>query len=84
MPYTTHGYMTQADMEQYWYDTDQGTTTVMLDDPPDWFDMPEHCPVCGDPMDAGSHEAVRVVDASGEIYACLPLDGDWRCLPDPN
>jgi hypothetical protein len=81
MPYTTHGYMTQADMDDYRRETDTGSTGIYLDNPPDWFDAPEHCPVCGDPMDAGSYEAVRVADASGEIHACLPLDGEWQYLP---
>jgi hypothetical protein len=64
--YTSHGYMTHADYQEYLKDTDQGSTVVNLDDPPLWFSATE-CP-CGRPLD--DHESVTVQDASGEIYAC--------------
>lgn len=78
--YTTQGYMTAADYADHLADTDQGATSIDLADPPAWFDTEQRCPVCDTGMHA--HDAVRVIDASGEIFACLPTDGgDWRELP---
>jgi hypothetical protein len=82
--YTTHGYMTQADYAEYLKDTDQGSTYVDPTDPPEWFEWPGDCPVCGQPV--AEHSEVLVSDASGEIFACHSIDGGWQPLvadPDP-
>lgn len=80
MPYTSWGWMSHADVRETLKDMDMGYTEIQLDDPPAWFDLTRGCPVCGAGMD--DHEAVRVADASGEIYACLPVDAaGWLELP---
>lgn len=67
--YTTHGYMQQGDYLDFLADTDQGTTDVHLDNPPDWFEIPAECPICTVPV--AYHDAFRVTDAGGTIVACL-------------
>lgn len=69
--YTSHGYMTYADYQEYLEDTDQHTVTVNLDDPPLWFEAPADglCPLDGRPLH-GLHDSVTVQAASGEIIAC--------------
>lgn len=81
MPYTSWGWMSHADVQEVLRDMDMGATDIQPDDPPEWFDTAQDCPVCGSPV--SDHEAVRVADASGEIFACLPIDAaDWLTLPD--
>lgn len=75
MPYTTQGWMTGSEVAEALKDADLGSTVVMLDDPPAWYEVPERCPICCDAME--QHEAVRVTDASGEIQACLMDGGVW-------
>jgi hypothetical protein len=74
--YTSQGYMTADDYQEYLKDTDQGSTEIQLDDPPAWFTeiMPIFCPVC--PGKVLDHESVTVLDASGEIYACVDSAGE--------
>lgn len=78
--YTSQGLMYGDDYADYLKSTDQGTTTIQLDDVPDWFDASKDCPVCGERV--ADHESVTVQDASGEIFACV-LDGATRTMPDP-
>jgi hypothetical protein len=81
MPYTSQGWMSHEDARETLRDMDMGTTEIALDDPPEWFDTTQDCPVCESGMD--DHEAVRVTDASGEIIACLPLEAaGWLELPE--
>ena len=81
MPYTSQGWASHGDIQEIRKDMDMGSTDIQPDDPPEWFDTAQTCPVCGSGMD--DHEAGRVADASGEIYACLPLDAaGWLELPD--
>lgn len=70
--YTTHGYMTHADYQEYMEDTDQHSITVEPDDPPLWFDVQGRCP-CG--LEIIAHESVTVQAASGEIWMCSE---GWR------
>lgn len=81
MPYTSQGWMSNADIQEIRKDMDMGSTEITLDDPPEWFDITQDCPVCESPVE--KHEAVRVGDASDDIFACLPLDAaGWLELPD--
>jgi hypothetical protein len=80
MPYTSQGWMSHADIQETLKDMDMGSTEIDLADPPEWFEPPVECPVCEAPM--SDHEAVRVADASGEVFSCLPLEAaDWLELP---
>jgi hypothetical protein len=74
--YTTHGYMTADDYQEYLKDTDNGSTEIQLDDVPRWAaHLPvQPCPVCGAAV--YTHESVTVLDASGEIYACVDAAGE--------
>ena len=80
--YTSQGRMPAADYAEYLKDTDQGWTTIQLDDPPEWFEVGcedgRDCPVCGKCV--GCHESVTVTDASGEIFECV-FDGERQTLP---
>jgi len=82
--YTTHGLMHADDYAEYLKDTDQGSTDICVIDGivggslPDWLDLSVPCPVC--PEALWNHEAVRVADASGEVFACDDGDG-WQELP---
>ena len=79
--YTSQGLMFGNDYAEYLKDTDQGTTTVQLDDPPEWFGPErnrEWCPVCQEAV--AGHESVTVQDASGEVIACV-FDGETRTPP---
>ena len=74
MPYTTHGLMTRADMDEYFKDSDRGSLRIDVADWPDHIERPGDCPVCGDPLTGATHDAVQVDDASGQVYGCLRHD----------
>lgn len=83
MSYTPQGHMTAADLADHRKLTDTGATTVYpYEQDPVWHAThPADCPVCGDRV--ADHDAVRVGDASGEIFACLYAGAaDWQTLPD--
>lgn len=75
--YTSHGYMTSEDYLEHLRDTDQGSTTIDVADWPAGWPRPGVCPICGDPLSEMNHDSVRAADASGEIYACLPIGSVW-------
>jgi hypothetical protein len=83
MFYTSQGLMTAADHADHLKDTDQGMTEIELTGGmvPRWFDAGRPCPVC--PESLWNHDAVRVTDASGEVYACYDgviwRGGRWPC-----
>lgn len=68
--YTTHGLMTFDDYREYLKDTDNGTTTVDLDNPPPWFDAAGTCHNCRKTYADHEDNTVTVQDASGEVIAC--------------
>lgn len=69
------------DWQEHLKDTDQGASTIDVEDPPVGLDLDVDCPVCGEPV--GGHDQVRVADASGEIFACLAFGAAarWQTLP---
>ncbi len=68
MPYTTQGYMTWEDIRDWEEDNDEGVVHVALDDPPEWFEPPDVCPIDGNPI--AEHESVTVTRAGGTIVGC--------------
>lgn len=70
--YTSQGLMTHEDYQDYLKDTDNGTTSVDLDDPPLWFDARPAtvCANCRKTYSDHEDSGVTVQDASGEVIAC--------------
>jgi hypothetical protein len=70
--YTSQGLMTHEDYADHLKDTDNGTTTVDLDDPPLWFDASPTtvCANCRKTYAVHEDSTVTVQDASGEVIAC--------------
>jgi hypothetical protein len=86
MPYTSHGYMTHADIDEIRKDMDMGVSTIEPADPPAWFenavDPSAECPVCCTLV--WTHEAVTGPDAGdwpGSVYACVDYAGEAHTLP---
>jgi hypothetical protein len=80
--YTTHGYMTRADYEEYMEDTDQGAVHIDLADPPGWLDLDADCDICLTPI--GEHAEVTVTRAAATVVECVPGSGSLADLNDLN
>lgn len=66
--------------EEYEQDYDLGSIDIEPHEVPDWLDLKGGCPVCAAPI--VEHDTLRVVRASGEIFACLLSEKDgWEQLP---
>lgn len=68
MPYTSQGYMTNADLDDHRDLTDTGVATYPCDNLPTWLDDATECPRDGHRLDF--HDTVTVRHADGEIIGC--------------